>query len=167
MDNFDQEYDELWNRVSSGIPVAVNRSADYMNWRYVKKPGEEYSRCGLYINGSLKGIIVFTIKNKHNGRIGYIMELIYEESPANNVGSTLLKYSTTVFKKEKTDAVLAWCFRHSFNYPAFRKSGYFNLPEKFRPQHLFLGVRALTDRNKQTIENIKNWYISYSDSDTV
>ena len=166
LDFFNDDYHQIWQSVSKSIGVAVDRSAAYMNWRYVEKPGEVYSKCGIYIDGVLKGMIVFTIKNKHNGRIGYIMELIYDESHPKS-GIFLLEHASKVFKKEKVDAVLAWCLPHSYNYHCFRKSGYYNLPIKFRPQHLFLGVRLLNESNKNTIQDLKNWYISYSDSDTV
>ena len=164
--SFEEDYDLIWKKAVKKIGVCVDRSAAYMNWRYVEKPGEQYAKCGIYIDDQLKGVIVFTIKNKHDGRIGYIMELIYEEAFA-EVGVMLLKYATKVFKTENVDTALAWCFPHSFNYKSFTQSGYFNLPIKFRPQHLFLGVRALNDQEKNFIENYTNWYISYSDSDTV
>ncbi len=163
---FGADYDVIWNKLAENIGVSVDRSAAYMNWRYVNKPGEIYSKCGYYIDGKLEGVIVFTIKNKHGGRIGYTMELIFD--PKNEAtGRHLLHFAKKVFKKEKTDTVLAWCFAHSFNYKSYRRAGYLNLPIKFRPQHLFLGVRALNGRHKAAIENIQNWYISYSDSDTV
>ena len=167
IDSFGEDYDVLWNTVSMNIAVTVDRSAAYMNWRYVNKPGENYSKAAIYVNGVLEGIIVFTIKNKHSGRIGYTMELIFEPSKAINTGVALLKYASSVFKREKADAVLAWCFAHSFNYEAYKNAGYFKLPEKFRPQRLFLGVKAFSELNKRTIEDVKSWYISYSDSDTV
>ncbi len=166
LDFFNTDYDEIWQNVSKGIGVSVDRSAAYMNWRYVHKPGEEYSKCGIYKDGILKGSIVFTIKNKHNGRIGYIMELIYDDSFP-KAGVFLLKHASKIFKKAGVDAVLAWCLPHSYNYQSFRKTGYYNLPIKFRPQHLFLGVRVLNNSNKKIIEDLNNWYVSYSDSDTV
>ncbi len=166
LDSFGEDYDLVWQKVSEGIGLSVDRSAAYMNWRYVQKPGEQYSKCGVFIDGLLKGIIIFTIKNKHDGRIGYIMELIYDDT-VQQAGDLLLKYAAQIFKKEKIDAALAWCFPHSFNYKSFRRSGYFNLPEKFRPQHLFFGVRSFNESNNKLIEHPENWYISYSDSDTV
>lgn len=166
LDSFDAEYDLIWKKVSAGIEVCADRSAVYMNWRYVEKPGEKYSVCGLFVDGILKGIIVFTIKNKHNGRIGYVMELIYDTNSP-DTGSLLLKYGSKIFDTEKVDVVLAWCLPHSFNYSNYKKSGYFHLPIKFRPQHLFLGVRSFNDVNSRLINDLKNWYISYSDSDTV
>ena len=166
IDSFGNDYDLIWKKVSEGIGVGVDRSTAYMNWRYVEKPGEKYSRCGIFIDGQLKGVVVFTIKNKHDGQIGYIMELIYDDS-SSKTGSLLLNYASQIFKAEKVDVVLAWCFPHSFNYRSYKKAGYFNLPVKFRPQHLFLGVRSFNTANSKLIENLRNWYISYSDSDTV
>lgn len=166
LDSFGDEYDLVWKKISGEVGVCVDRSAAYMNWRYVSKPGEVYSKCGIFIDSVLKGTIVFTIKNKHDGRIGYVMELIYDDSFP-EAGRLLLKYASTVFKAERADAVLAWCFAHSFNYHSYKRSGYFNLPVKFRPQHLFLGVRSFNTADSKLIENVKNWYISYSDSDTV
>ncbi len=166
LEDFKNDYDEIWNKVAMNIKVSVDRSAVYMNWRYVNKPTEPYSKCGIFINDELKGIIVFTIKNKHNGRIGYIMELIFDET-LQQTGNLLLKYAIEIFKSQKVDAILAWCFPHSFNYDCFKKSGFYNLPVKFRPQHLFLGVRCFNQLNKNLVEDPTNWYISYSDSDTV
>ena len=94
------------------------------------------------------------------------MELVFDTASP-QAGQFLLAFATRVFRKEKADAVLAWCLPHSFPYSAYRKSGYYPLPEKFRPQHLFFGARSLNEKNKGTIEQLKNWYISYSDSDTV
>lgn len=167
LQNFENDYDVLWAKVAGHIPVTVNRGAAYMNWRYVHKPGETYATYGYYASGILQGIVTFTIKNKHNGRIGYLMELVYNHQEHAAAGIKLLQFATSIFKREKTDAVLAWCFDHSFNYAAYKKAGYFSLPVRFRPQHLFLGVRAFDEQHKSLIENMKNWYISYSDSDTV
>ena len=163
---FGEAYNELWKQVSTGIGVCADRSAAYMNWRYVARPESYYSSIGFFEDGRLRGVIVFTIKNKHQGRVGYIMELIYDTTqPA--IGKALLTYANKICKAEDADVILAWAFEHSFNYGAYKKTGYFNFPVKFRPQHLFLGVRVFDESQASTINNISNWYISYSDSDTV
>lgn len=163
---FDKNYDELYNLVSGKINIGVNRNADYMNWRYVSKPEEQYNRYGLYEKNQLRGVIVFTLKAKHNGKIGYLMELLYD--PKNEAAAKyLLKFCSTTLRRNKADLILAWCFNHSFNYKAIRGNGYFRFPEKFRPQKLGFITKPLNSKNAEEINNIKNWYISYSDSDTV
>jgi hypothetical protein len=110
-----------------------------MNWRYMQKPMEHYCSHGLYENNELQAIVVFCIKNKHNGRIGYVMELIFDPSNL-KAGKKLLEFTNKIFKQQKTDVVLCWCLPHSFNYSCFKKGGYYNFLPKLRPQKLFLGL---------------------------
>ncbi|MFT3978950.1 MAG: GNAT family N-acetyltransferase [Ferruginibacter sp.] len=164
--SFTPDYDDLWNKISTNIKVCVDRGMSYMNWRYVEKPDSSYTRLGYYRNGILQGVIVFTIKNKHQGRVAYIMELIYDGADG-KIGKALLKYAHKICRTNRTDVILAWAFENSFNFKAYKKTGYYHLPIKLRPQHLFLGVKSLAGNNQDLINNINNWYISYSDSDTV
>lgn len=166
LNHFDENYDAIWKTVAENIPVCVNRDAAYMNWRYIAKPAEHYYRYGIYINGKLEGIIVYAIKTKHGGLIGYIMDLIYYPSHK-KAAKYLLQFASQQFRLQKVDTVLAWSLPGSFNFKSYRKSGYFVLPPKLRPQKLYLGVRPFDDENKDLITNANNWYISYSDSDTV
>ncbi len=163
---FREEYDQLWKKVSTKIAIGINRDAAYMNWRYIDKPGEDYSRYGLYEKGILKGIIIFTLKNKHDGKIGYLMEILFE--PGDEIsGNNLLKFCSKILKKNKADVILAWCFPHSFNYFCHRKAGFYKFPEKIRPQKLGIIAKTLNSNHAEDIYNVKNWFFSYSDSDTV
>ncbi len=166
IDNFGEDYDILWNVVKKSIPIGVNRDAAYMNWRFVNKPHTDYIRFGYYEESALKGIIIFTLKNKHGGKVGYLMELLFD--PKNKqAGKELLRFSSRIFKENKTDVILAWCYTHSFNYATFKNAGFYNFPEKIRPQKLGVIVKVLKSKFEKDLLKIKNWYISYSDSDTV
>ncbi|MEO6231579.1 MAG: GNAT family N-acetyltransferase [Ferruginibacter sp.] len=166
IDKFTHEYDALWEKAAKTFEVAIERDSKYMNWRYIAKPGEVYYRYGVYnTENVLQGIVVFALKNKHDGVIGYLMELIYDPAkPA--LGKSLLKTVSNILRKNKADLVLAWCLPTSYNFNAYKNAGYFILPDKVKPQDLFFGVRSLQGNN-EIIEDLKNWYISYSDSDTV
>ncbi len=166
IDKFNQEYDVLWEKAAQTMGVAIERDSKYMNWRYVDKPDEVYYRYGIYSNENLlQGIVVFALKNKHDGVIGYLMELIYD--PANpSIGKSLLKIVSNVLRKNKADLILAWCLPASYNFNAYKGAGYFILPDKIKPQDLYFGVRSFQS-NGAIIEDLKNWYISYADSDTV
>ena len=165
IDQFGADYNRIWELASKTIRVSADRDAAYMNWRYVNKPGEHYYRYGLYENETLQGIVVFSIKFKHDGCIAYIMDLIFDPAIP-NAGKILLNACTRIFRKEKVDVVLTWCLPGSFNYRAYRQSGYYPMPEKLRPQKLYLGVRSFLAAQKELLREPANWYISYSDSDT-
>ena len=166
INKFEKDYDDLWSKVSTRILIGINRNREYMNWRYIDKPGEYYSRYGLYEKGVLTGIVIFTLKNKHDGRIGYLMEVLFD--PENEyAGNKLLKFCSKVLKENKADLILAWCFSHSFNYFCHRKAGFYKFPERLRPQKLGIIVKSLNLIPAEDIHNNKNWFFSYSDSDTV
>ncbi|HNU88804.1 MAG TPA: GNAT family N-acetyltransferase [Ferruginibacter sp.] len=151
----------------SGKKYAVCRDSNYLNWRFVEKPDEQYSLYGYYESGVLKGFVVFTVKQKHGGNIGYIMDLIYDPQEG-KTGKALLKFAVKAMKQSGADLVLAWNFKESPNRPAFKSNLFFIMPEKLKTIQLFFGA-CLFDGSidKAAFFNAANWYISYCDSDTV
>lgn len=165
--SFPEAVNQIWNNFSKNIKVAVHRDKKYLDWRYVNKPLENYkiAHCYDYKNTYL-GYVVYTVKGKHGGKIAYIMELIYDlEVPKS--GDELLKYAIHKIKREKADCILSWCFTHSPNFSNFKKVLFLTMPEKFRPIELHFGARCFNDSLKDLINKRANWYLSYSDSDTV
>lgn len=163
---FDEAFDNLWEQFSAGIVIAVHRNAAYLNWRLAAKPDERYRRVALYENGKLCGFVAWTVKEKHGGNVGYLMELIFgPDVPA--VGTALLEHANHQMFIAGAEVILAWNFAHSPNHSAFRKNGYWPLPERLRPIELHAGTRALADASDAPVENRDGWYLSYLDSDTV
>ena len=164
---FPSDVDKVWAQFSRHFQIAVVRDRDYLTWRYIQKPNEIYRIVHCRDNNSnYKGFIVFTIKTKHNGKIGYIMELIFD--PAHlKAGQLLLNYAICEMRKEDADCVLAWCFDHSPNHMVFRNELFLKMPERLRPIELHFGARCTKPELFEKVINRRNWYISYSDSDTV
>ena len=107
-----------------------------------------------------------TTVDKHGGRVGYILELLYD--PGLHVaGAALLANALARMASDGADAVLAWCFGHSPNARAFRKTGFLPLPSRLRPIELHVGVRVLDESLSELLTDRRSWYMSYCDSDTV
>ncbi|WP_288982541.1 GNAT family N-acetyltransferase [uncultured Flavobacterium sp.] len=165
--SFSEQVNSVWEQFSKNIKVAVNRDLEYLNWRYIKKPNQNYQIAHCYdIYNVYKGFVVFVVKEKHNGKIGYIMELIYDIDN-DEVGKQLLSFAVESIKKENADCILSWSFEHSPNYSSYKKHFFINMPEKLRPIELHFGVRSFDSKFDELIGNRLNWYLSYSDSDTV
>ncbi len=163
--NFDDQYDNLWSRFSAEIPVTIDRTSTYMNWRF-NKPKTTYKTLGLYVDGVLQVMVTYCLEYKHGGKIGYIMELIHDREYSEQA-SDLLRRVLNELAASKCDAVLAWNFAHSPNHQAYRRNGFFTIPERIRPIHLHIGVRRFAAPDEIALGNRRNWYISYCDSDTV
>lgn len=163
----DAAYDNLWIEFRKKITIGVNRSASFMKWRLEDKPGYLYDNIAAYDgSGNMIAIGFYSLQRKHGGNIGYIMDLIFlpnNESTAINI----LMAINNKLAERGCDAVLAWCFEHSIGYRIFKKCGYLNFPEKFRPIELHFGARSFSEKNKEIINKRKSWYLSYIDSDTV
>jgi hypothetical protein len=147
---------------------AICRDSNYLNWRFIQKPGEDYKIYGYYdSNNVLKGFVVYTVKQKHGGNIGYIMELMYDTADA-AVGKQLLKQAVKAIKKSGADLILAWSFKDAPGTAAYKSNYFFTMPEKLKTIQLFFGACLFdTTIEEASFFNASNWYISYCDSDTV
>jgi Acetyltransferase (GNAT) domain len=164
---FPEEVDQIWNQFSKDIKIAVHRDKKYLEWRYLQKPNQDYQIVHCYdLTNKYLGFVIYAIKEKHNGRIGYIMEMLYDINDK-KAGNQLLTFAINEIKKSKADCILNWCFDHSPNYSLFKKNFFINMPEKFRPIELHFGARSFIKEKNDLVYNNKNWYLSYSDSDTV
>lgn len=165
----DSSYDEVWRsyRQAGNIKIAVDRTSDYMNWRLFSYPaGRNYKCARITRDNRLVGIVAWTVEEKHGGKIGYILDVIFEPGET-GAGKALLAHAIADMRSKSADAVLAWCCNHSPNYSSYRSAGFFNLPERLRPIELHWGVRSLQDEVSEVAQHRTNWYISYLDSDTV
>jgi hypothetical protein len=163
----DERYDSLWEAFASQVGVALNRTGAYLGWRLRDKPGEQYSNIAVFAHsGQMLAICFYAAKDKHGGKVGYVMDLIHRPGREREA-RVALSHAVAELGRSRCDAVLAWCFEHSPNYAAFRKSGFFKLPERLRPIELHFGARALSPNCKAAAEQRSAWYISYLDSDTV
>lgn len=165
VERFDHDFDALWNDFSENINVSINRNAQYMNWRLIDKPFEDYLNFALYHQQKPVAFISYCVKEKHGGRVGYVMEYMYK-SEAQELAQQLFQYAMNDMNRQKTDIVLAWCLRHSSNYQSYMSAGFYYLKARFRPIQLFFGALDLQDSHPEIYET-KNWYLSYLDSDTV
>lgn len=159
------EYEKLWTKFSKKLPVTLWRSGEYMCWRYQEKPDKLYYHLSAYYDDKLVGLVVFTVLEKHGGRIGYVMDLIYDpDSPA--AGSLLLTEAVRKMNALNVDAILAWAdLSFSVNKP-YLDGCFFKLPRKLQPIKLYFGYKFLNLKDKNAF-GMSEFYVSYADSDTV
>lgn len=160
------ELDALWGRFAAGIGVAVERDAAYLEWRLARKPGVGYEVRALRRDGRLAGLVAWTVREKHGGRIGYLVELLHDPGDA-AAARTLAREAVHGMARAGADAVLAWNLPHSPNHAALRGAGFVTLPQRLRPIELHFGARALDPALAPLLADRRSWYLSYCDSDTV
>jgi len=157
------DIDAIWTQFKTGFNVGVIRDREFLTWR-LKKPDENYEILGIFdAQNRNTGFVIFKIAEKHEGRIGYIMELM--TTPDDDASAfLLLAAAIQQLQSLNADAVLAWNLEHSPFYRVFIANGFLPFPEKFRPIELNFGMKSLA--GDYSIAR-QDWYLSYLDSDTV
>jgi GNAT superfamily N-acetyltransferase len=162
----DERITRLWGRFSRDVGVAVERDAGYFRWRVFDKPGERYRVIASEEGDEIRALCAYTVKEKHGGRIGYVLELMHDPG-APRAASHLLGLAVRDMADQGADSVLAWSMTHSPNFLAYASHGFFPLPERLRPIELHVGARAFDPAIASRVTDRREWYLSYLDSDTV
>jgi hypothetical protein len=163
---FESGHEKLWEMVEEQVGVAVRRTSTFLNWRFVETPMFEYQKIELKRNGEIEGFVVFRVAEKHSTKIGYVMELIHRPGDT-KTGAILLNAALRRMRSQGASISLAWNFAHSFSRKGFRRAGFLSMPVNLRPIELHFGIRVLNPRLGEVAKERSNWYLSYSDSDTV
>jgi GNAT superfamily N-acetyltransferase len=168
LERFDQRATALWHDFrNQGVTVAVERDADYLNWRIAQKPGETYRTLALETaDGTLDALCCFTVKAKHGGQVGYLLELLHR-SGATVPAALLLAHAVREMANAGADALLAWGLPQSPNRLCYTLNGFMPLPERLRPIELQWGVRVLDPQVGPLLRDRRQWYLSYLDADTI
>ena len=154
---FDESSTAAWRSFSRQVGCAVERDADYLNWRFSDHPTERYT----ILRGADGAFVVSSVAAKHGARIGYVMEAI------GSAGSLpgLIAESLHRMRSSRAEMAFAWCLPWSPNYAAYRRAGFLPFPARLRPIVINFGARPI-NASDPAVTDPKSWYISYSDSDT-
>jgi GNAT superfamily N-acetyltransferase len=166
VERFDERFTDLWRAFfAMGARVAVERDARYLTWRLVEKPGEDYRSVAAFDGDRPVAFVSHCVKDKHGGRVGYVMEVMFARGHA-RAARALLHRALVAMRDARADVALAWCFPHSPSFTTYLACGFVPFPERFRPVELHVGARSLAAATP-TVRDRRAWYISYLDSDTV
>lgn len=162
----DPRVDALWASFAEGVGVAVERDGAYLRWRIGQRPDEAYRTFGLFRGDDLRALAITNVKDKHGGRIGYLMELLHRPG-RHDEGFAVLRHALLELARAGADAALAWSFPHAQNRLTHHLAGFAPLPRRFWPIELHVGVRAFDPSIAPLVNDRARWYLSYLDSDTV
>jgi len=168
VNRFDSKFDELWNNVKNDYPVAVKRSSQYLNWRYIESP-EKYKVYGAYKNNELVGYLVTAVESK-TGKggesllLGHIADLIcYKEHQ--HAAYELIKEAERKLEEAGACAISCWMIKEWFYSRILGRAGFLQLRS---PSVLaVLPVGDLAKAAGDGLYDHRNWYVTIGDSDYI
>lgn len=164
---FDKSFDDLWNLIKKELKIGVIRDSNYLNWRYIQKPEDNYNIFVIKDKKILKGYIILKTEVRYGLRIGLIIDLLTVPSQF-NYENYLINYSIFYFKKKRADIITIIMFPHSRYFEALIHNKFIKMIKFLFPEEIHFGVRKNDNKiDFKLFKNPTNWYLTWGDTDVV
>lgn len=169
---FDSSIDIFWERVCSRYPVTIERTADYLNWRYAMHPLVSYEQLLVRDNAGVKGFAIVRIEDVRgqgmNGiRVARLLDVICDE----DAERTILEDVVALCRDKGID-IIDYFTSGNFHRTALEDCGfvdgdidpYASLPILFNPvstkrTHLNFAVTG------DSCKRLEDWYTTKGGGD--
>ena len=171
----DEDYDNFWNAVKERFPITVNRTKEYLEWRYLHHPLIDYHFLSLKDENKLKGFAVIRFEDNNNElKAARLVDLICYEDYDNIILKNVVNYC-----REKSDFLDFFC-TGMFYKKALEEIGFFNntevkikIPVVFNPIdfnrrediNFFYNYHKKNKQYENILNNKANWFFVKADSD--
>jgi hypothetical protein len=167
--SFDSIYEEFWGKYKTYHKIILNRTTNYMNWRYFEVPQRNY-RVFMASNGEkpVSYIIIRTSVSK-GIKTGLIADFMLERSNMGEAGGySLLVEAEKIFTQEKVSIIGCLMKKNTEQAKILKKMGFIICPSILLPQpvpfvlkdHLQQGDSSLSQMFK-----IDDWFLTLGDYD--
>lgn len=174
---FGQEINEFWKRIRHRYPITIERSADYLNWRYARNPLVKYSMFLAKKDGEIRALIILRMENVEGEsgmigvRVGRIIDFVSDDEAEEFALSHVVEYC-----RENNADFLDYFSSGSFHSAALGKAGfvdgdlaaYADLPILFHPiskkrTHLNFAVKC--SESQVASYKLDDWYTTKGGGD--
>ena len=157
---FDKKFDKLWDIAKPDCRFVVPRTSEFLNWRFLQKPGKEYHIVALYNkNKHLLGYAVYKIYDAEDEKRGHIIDFLF--APGNAVEEEIIDYGVAYFMREGVDNISCWVPSICKMEDILSERGF-----KRIEWPTYFGLKYLeTYKGEKDISSFEELYITMGDSD--
>jgi hypothetical protein len=169
-EEFDNRFDRLWERAVNNHKIQVQRTAQYLRWRYGQSPLGPYTvlTAKKGASGELAGYVIAKMESRFGMKLGLIIDLLVlpEEMPA---ASAMVGTCLSLMKERGADAAGCLMLRQQPEINCLRDNGMWYLPQwVFRKKfHVTLAALSPDKTFNDFILDTNNWYLTWGDTDNV
>jgi len=163
--------DELMDVVSASVArlrtVTAVRDSEYLRWRYLARPDQQYYAVVGFVDGAPVAYAVYCVRVERGLMSGFIMELEICGEDAPVIGPRLCSYVTDRLRNQGVAVVSSLTMPSSRESRVLRAAGFFRCPKRLMPRPLFLGHLMLggDDAVPGLFAAPSSWYVSWGDHD--
>jgi hypothetical protein len=165
VNEFDDRFTHLWKELAPVYKVAVIREREYLNWRYVSKPNNNYKIFALG-NSEIKGYIVLKVFENNGVKIGSIIDLLAPRD--STILNNMLESTFIYFNSSRVDLVVCY-HRDKFLSQFLSKAGFSVISDSDYggafSQMWLAGSNFCPQVHNKIFLNGLNWFVMMGDSD--
>jgi len=158
---FDERINEFWSKVAPSYTIIQVRDKDFLNWRYVTNPHNQYTILIAEENETIVGYAVLGEMTVYGIRGGAIVDIL-TYSDQGQISEFLISRAIEQFQKKDMGYVGCMMQRGSMYYGALKRHGFIVTPGKVR----FI-LHLNSDRFSMPAEVFDKWFLTWGDSDFV
>jgi GNAT superfamily N-acetyltransferase len=155
LQDFDDRFDQLWQRVRDDYPIIARRDREHLQWRYVRNPSQRY-RILAYVNGD--DLMGYAVCKRHQEEMQVIDILTVQDV---EVGTQLILRAAQIAREGSASALSLWL---NVSHPLHRmleKLGFCN----GEPVTYFAGRVLRPELREAEVYDYRKWYLTMGDSD--
>jgi GNAT superfamily N-acetyltransferase len=161
VENFDADFDDLWQRAATQWPCAVVRRADYLDWQFARQPGKRYETLGLYAGGRLAGyVVLFFRQPERDGAPSpkvAISDICYDAASGFDVIDELLRAALELALERRAGSLVTDVLDARVEERLVRR-GFWRI--KRAP-----GFMVYSETERELTGDPRHWFLTRADSD--
>lgn len=170
VEQFDERFDDLWQRSRNQKPNMIVRSSAYLNWRFVACPLRKYHIFASLSQGNLVGYMigVISVHPRLGYRVAFIVDAFVDVAlDERDIWRELVASVEAWAEQEGVDLIAIYLPAHSSNFQVAHSMGYRYVPQKLREgKDAFIVRSHLPERlTKAQVMSYSQWYTMSGDND--
>lgn len=153
--SFDERFDALWEEVKLSHYVMVRRDSNYLTWRYLANPTEQYR---VLICQDTSGLLGYAVFKRYSSEL-QVVDLLTKDDA--EIGRSLILEVARIAHQESLEAVSLWLNVANPLHRVLERLGF----ENGAPITYFAGLILRTDVLDERVYDYRNWHLTMGDSD--
>lgn len=156
-------YEPFWHEWESQTKIILNRTPEYLSWRYLQIPSRKYHLMKIIQSGKMKAMAVFRTLNIYGLRACVLMDFFCTD---NTLGKNLLDVIAKEMKINRVDIMIAASASMKGVFDMLKNAGFMRVPEFLLPQQLPFIIRLHNkNENSDLLSARNNWHFTFGDYD--
>ncbi len=162
LNGFNDETASFFNRFATSFPISRTRSKEYLDWRYIKKPGPKHIVVVLRNASKISAAAVFKWDKIFGVDAAVLLDFAFDnEQDLAKLIHYVRGNTKKIFNEQPGLIFTAFCCNRFLKN---KKYGFVKIPERLNPRAVNLLVKNISEE-ELVITNAANWFATLDDWD--